>query len=101
MNIFATALLIGFVLFWILGAGKAGEEPKLGANLVLYRKNGRCFHVHHWMVFCGLIALVYAARLDWPRWALLGALGFAVGASLEDLRYPDWDVSNEACSKEK
>ncbi len=92
----AAAAAAGFATFWILGARHEKGQPKLGANLVLYRASGRCFHVHHWMVFAALAAVAVAARAANAR-TMAVAAGFALGAALEDLRYPDWDVSNEAC----
>jgi hypothetical protein len=95
---FLIAAGVGFVVFWILGARRAGQEPKLGANILLYRPSGHCFHIHHWMLFAALGVVALLARKADPRAAMMAA-GFAVGASLEDLRYPDWDVSDEACPK--
>jgi len=42
LSSFIVGVIIGFVLFYIFGAKKEGDKPKIGLNMILYTGNGNC-----------------------------------------------------------
>lgn len=100
-SLFLVSALVGFAVFKFLGADSDGGEPKVGFNLLLFRTEGNCDHIHHWMVFAALSVAVAAAvrasggSFQYP--AIVAYFGFALGASLEDLTYGDWYRIEQPC----
>jgi hypothetical protein len=97
---FILGIIIGFVLFYIFGAKKEGEKPKFGFNTILYRGDGNCVHIHHW-VLSAITALIITATvlLTCKHFnpTIIFVYGFLLGASFEDLLYKDFMKFNQKC----
>jgi hypothetical protein len=97
---FITGIVIGFVLFYVFGAGKEGGNPKMGFNTVLYVSDGKCIHIHHW-VHAAIISLIITATViftcNFFTPVIIFVYGFLLGASLEDLRYKDFMKFKKKC----
>ena len=100
LSSFIVGIIIGFVLFYIFGAKKEGEKPKFGLNMILYRGNGNCVHIHHW-VFAAIIALIITATVlstcKTFNPTIIFVFGFLLGSSFEDLLYKDFSKFNQKC----
>ena len=123
LSIFILGVIIGFSIFILLGAKKKYGEPKLGFNSILYfpdsKKAKKCLHIHHWIwcliiIICiifGIIIIIYGTHhklmnilhddLNVLFYSGVFMIGFLLGAALDDLRYPDWNVFRIHCPHHK
>ena len=100
LSSFIVGIIIGFLLFYIFGAKKEGAKPKFGLNMILYRGDGNCVHIHHW-VLAGIIALIITATVlstcENFNPTIIFVYGFLLGASFEDLLYKDFMKFKQKC----
>ena len=100
LSSFLVGIIIGFILFFIFGSGKEGGNPKIGFNAILYRGNGNCIHIHHWVI-SAIIALIITITIIasgcYFNNIIFIVYGFLLGASLEDLRYKDFMKFEKKC----
>ena len=69
---------------------RQGEQPAVGANLVIYAGGNRCIHIHHW-VPCLLAAVLLGASAHMWKAAYQSGVHFVtaalVGAAVTDFVY--------------
>lgn len=89
---FLGGLLVGWLVFALLGGKCTGCVPSAG-NLILQTEAAAGRHLHHWVLFLFLIALVllvvWVAEGEFNPY-VKALLGFATGAMLTGFRYTDW-----------
>jgi hypothetical protein len=90
---FVIGVIVGFTLFYIFGAEKEGDNPKIGFNMIFYFGGKNCIHIHHWVIFL-IFALIITIVVRFGGFyfnpVILFLYGLLLGASLEDLRYKDF-----------
>lgn len=121
--IFVVGIVVGLVVFLLLGSLKPYGTPKLGFNTILYfptsKNQKKCLHIHHWiwclitiaLIILGVIMIIYGThhsvkgifknKLNLFFYSVTFLIGFLVGAALDDLRYPDWNIFRIYCPKDK
>ena len=76
---------------WTRGRGSA---PHFGENLVLLRRDGRCWHVHHWAWCLGaavalLVFLQVGVFSGSACSSVRGCIGILLGAAAQGLLFTD------------
>lgn len=79
--------VVGFLLFNYTNRG-VNKCPKFGKTLQVYDSKGKCFHIHHWIIFC-LVSLVLVAIRPTIKPAFPYLFGFCIGALIQGLTYSD------------
>jgi hypothetical protein len=100
LSSFIVGVIIGFVLFYIFGAKKEGDKPKIGLNMILYTGNGNCVHIHHWVLAAITSLIITATVLSTCKNfnpIIIFVYGFLLGSSFEDLLYKDFTKFNQKC----
>ena len=99
--VFSLGIAIGLGTFWGYGATKNDGQPKVGFNLLIYRRGNACLHIHHWMwmsavaAMIGLVTFLSGGTTTPVLWFIYGVL---LGASLTDLRYSDSATIQVPCT---
>jgi len=102
---FFLSLVAGYVIFTLLGAKREGDEPEIGINFIVYGGDGECYHLHHWILLTASLAMISffmwgtGANFSAPLYVCFA--GFAAGASLQDLQYPNWYIVKQKCPAKK
>lgn len=90
---FIIGIIIGYALFYIFGAKKEGDKPKICFNMIFYFAEKNYIHIHHWVLFLFaslIITIVVVFCKFYFNPFVFFLYGFLLGVSLEDLRYKDF-----------
>ena len=82
MHNFLIGALAGFGAASLVTRGQ-GSPPAFGQNLVLYKGDGQCVHVHHWVPVCA--GHVCGAAHAIEQWLTSACGGRAGGQQLQTL----------------
>lgn len=97
--IYCITLFIFFIIFAIFQP-KQGHKPKIGKNLLIYDKNGLCYHIHHWMLSLIVILLIISIVLISKglfNTAIIIILGAFSGIMLSGFLYKDFLSIKQKC----
>ena len=96
MHNFLIGALAGFGAASLVTRGQ-GTTPAFGQNLVLYKGDGQCVHVHHW-VPCLLLAMFVLLLMPLSSGRCQLVVGGLVGAAATDFVYfTDYFEFSQAC----
>jgi xanthine/uracil permease len=94
-------VFIFFIVFAIFQP-KQGHKPKIGKNLLIYDKNGLCYHIHHWMLSLIVILLIISIVLISKglfNTTIIIILGAFSGIMLSGFLYKDFLSIKQKCEK--
>ncbi len=96
-------LLLGFLLSFTLLKiilGKEGTKPKIGNNLEIKVRNGKCFHLHHWIIFTSILLFlfIFKKNLELNEDLYYFLLGICLGFIIQGLIYKDRFIFLEKCN---
>lgn len=92
-------VFIFFIVFAIFQP-KQGKHPTIGKNLLIYDKNGMCYHIHHWilsliiMILIISIVLISKGLFNTTIVIILGAFS---GIMLSGFLYKDFLSIKQKC----
>lgn len=96
---YCISIFVFFIIFAIFGP-KQGKKPKIGKNLLIYDKNGMCYHIHHWILSLIIIILVISIVLISKglfNTAIMIILGVFSGIMLSGFLYKDFLSIKQKC----
>lgn len=98
-HIFIVTIIASVVFFLITEPPEKGK-PLIGFNILLYKSNDMCYHIHHWMymiILVLLISIIVIVSNGVFNKKILMIIGFLIGGILGDLKYKDFEVVLQKC----
>jgi hypothetical protein len=89
------------LLFFLITEPKEKGKPLFFFNLLLYKSDNICYHIHHWMYMIVVIFLIYVCVTisnGTFNKIILVIIGFFIGGILGDLKYRDFYVILQKCN---
>ena len=96
---YCITVFIFFIIFYIFEPNQ-GDKPKIGKNLLIYDKNGMCYHIHHWILSLITMILIISIVLiskGFFNIAIIIILGTFSGIMLSGFLYKDFLSIKQKC----